>query len=81
MNPLLDGLVTPAPYVDPDGFPSWQPAPNIRAMDARRRRERMAQRVVDAEDRLEAARIELERAQLDYQEYMSRVLDYRHKEN
>lgn len=44
-----------APYVDPDGYPSWQPDPEVRSNDAISRRVRSAKAIRQAKANLIAA--------------------------
>jgi hypothetical protein len=41
-----------APYIDPDGHPSYQPSPRVRKLDALSRRARLVEDVTRAHQRL-----------------------------
>lgn len=50
-----------APYTDPDGYPSWQPNPAVREMDAWQRRYRAALDHAEAMSRLREQAEDIER--------------------
>jgi len=60
-----------APFVDPDGAPSWQPDPEVRQRDVIARRVRSAQRIAKAKADLIAA----EQAVVAAREKLFRLVD------
>lgn len=48
-----------APYIDPDGHPSYQPSPRVRKLDALARRVRLVEDVIRAHQRLRDAEQEV----------------------
>lgn len=60
-----------APFVDPDGYPSWQPDATVRAMDVIARRVRVANRIAKAKANLVAA----EQAVIEARDRLFKLID------